>query len=63
MKLHESFNQGTFENDIAIIEVGYFIYAYELMLGLHVFRQTGLPRPVDCLDPLPICYIKIEASR
>ena len=25
------------------------IYAYDLMLGLHVFRQTWPPRRVDCL--------------
>ena len=28
-----------------------FIHAYELMLDLHVFRQTGPPRLVDCLAP------------
>ena len=28
-----------------------FIYAYELMLGLHVFRQTEPPQRVDCLAP------------
>ena len=32
----------------------FFIYAYEFMLGLHVFRKTGPPRRVDCLIP-PIC--------
>ena len=26
-----------------------FIYACELMLGLHVFRQIGPPRRIDCL--------------
>ena len=40
-----------------------FIHAYELMLGLHVFRQTGPPRWVDCLAPPSVCYIKTEASR
>ena len=29
-------------------------FYYELiMLGLHVFRQTGPPRLVDCLTPSP----------
>ena len=42
---------------------GYFIYAYELMLCLHVFRQTGPPRRVDCLAPPSVCHIKTEASR
>ena len=40
-----------------------FIYAYELMLGLHVFRQTGPPRRVDCLAPPPVCHIMMEACR
>ena len=40
-----------------------FIHAYELMLGLHVFRQTGPPRRVDCLAPPSVCHIKTEASR
>ena len=40
-----------------------FIYAYELMLGLHVFRQTGPPRWVDCLAPPSVCHMKMEASR
>ena len=40
-----------------------FIYAYELMLCLHVFRQTGPPRRVDCLAPPSVCHIKTEASR
>ena len=39
------------------------IYAYELMLCLHVFRQTGPPRRVDCLAPPSVCHIKTEASR
>ena len=39
------------------------IHAYELMLGLHVFRQTGPPRRVDCLAPPSVCHIKTEASR
>ena len=38
-----------------------FIYAYELMLGLHVFRQTEPPRRVDCLAPPPACHMKMEA--
>ena len=42
---------------------GLFIYAYELMLCLHVFRQTGPPRRVDCLAPPSVCHIKTEASR
>ena len=40
-----------------------FIHAYELMLGLHVFRQTGPPRRVDFLAPPSVCHIKTEASR
>ena len=40
-----------------------FFHAYELMLGLHVFRQTGPPRRVDCLAPPSVCHIKTEASR
>ena len=40
-----------------------FIHAYELMLGLHVFRQTRPPRRVDCLAPPSVCHIKTEASR
>ena len=40
-----------------------FIHAYELMLGLHVFRQTGPPRRVDCLAPPSVCHTKTEASR
>ena len=39
------------------------IHAYELMLGLHVFRHTGPPRRVDCLAPPSVCHIKTEASR
>ena len=39
-----------------------FIHAYELMLGLHVFRQTGPPRRVDCLAPPSVYHIKTEAS-
>ena len=38
-------------------------HAYELMLGLHVFRQTGPPRRVDCLAPPSVCHIKTRASR
>ena len=41
----------------------YYYYAYELMLGLHVFRQTGPPRRVDCSAPPSVCHIKTEASR
>ena len=41
----------------------YYYYAYELMLCLHVFRQTGPPRRVDCLAPPSVCHIKTEASR
>ena len=37
-------------------------YAYELMVGLHVFCQTDPPRLVDCLAPPPVCHIKMEAS-
>ena len=40
-----------------------FIYACELMLGLHVFRQTGPPRRIDCLASPPVCHMKMEASR
>ena len=40
-----------------------FIDAYELILSLHVFRQTGPPRRADCLAPPPVCHIKMEASR
>ena len=40
-----------------------FYYAYELMLCLHVFRQTGPPRRVDCPAPPSVCHIKTEASR
>ena len=39
-----------------------FIHAYELVLGLHIFRQTGPPRRVDCLAPPSVCHIKTEAS-
>ena len=39
-----------------------FIHAYELMVGLHVFRQTGLPRRVDCLAPPSVCHIKTKTS-
>ena len=39
------------------------IHAYELMLGLHVFRQTGPPRRVDCLAPPSVFHMKTEASR
>ena len=42
---------------------GRFVHSYELMLGLHVFRQTGPPRRVDCLAPPSVCHIKTEASR
>ena len=41
----------------------YFISANELMLGLHVFRETGPPRRVDCLIPLSVCHMKIKPSR
>ena len=40
-----------------------FIHAYELILGLYVFRQTGPPQLVDCLVPPLVCYMKMEASR
>ena len=40
-----------------------FIHAYELMLCLHIFRQTGPSRRLDCLAPPPVCHIKMEASR
>ena len=40
----------------------YFTYAYELMLGLQVFRQTEPPRRVDWLAPPPVCHMKMEAS-
>ena len=40
-----------------------FVYAYELMLCLHVFRQTGLPRRIDCLAPPSVCHIKTKAFR
>ena len=39
-----------------------FIHAYELMLGLDDFRQTGPPRRVDCFAPPSVCHIKTEAS-
>ena len=38
------------------------IHAYELMLGLHVFRHTGPPRRVDCLAPPSVCHIKDETT-
>ena len=39
--------------------------ALALTLGLHVFAcvRLGLPRRVDCLAPLFVCHIKVEASR
>ena len=43
--------------------VARFIHAYELMLGLHVVRQTGPPRRVDWLAPPSVCHTKTEASR
>ena len=33
-----------------------FGYAHELMLCLHVFRQTGSLLWADCLAPPPICF-------
>ena len=33
------------------------IYAYELMLSLHEFCETGPPRRVDCVKPPPVCHI------
>ena len=33
------------------------------MLGLHVFRQTGPPRRIDCLASPSVCHMKMEASR
>ena len=33
--------------EVIIRRIIHFIHAYELMLGLHVFRQTGPPRRVD----------------
>ena len=38
-----------------------FVHAYELMLCLHAFRQTGPPRRVDCLAPSSVVHIKMEA--
>ena len=40
-----------------------FIHAYEFTLCLHVFRQTGPPRRVDCLAPPPVCHMKMEGFR
>ena len=37
-----------------------FIYAYELVLCLHIFSLTGPPRRVDTLGPPKVCYIKTE---
>ena len=38
-----------------------YYHAYELMLGLRVFRQTGPPQRVDCLAPSLVCHMKMEA--
>ena len=43
--------------------LGWFIHACEFILCLHVFRQTGPPRRVDCLAPPSVGQIKMEASR
>ena len=48
---------------IMMIAIFAFIYAYELMLGLHVFCQTGPQRRVDCLAPPSVCHIQMESSR
>ena len=53
----------TVHRSVQILKELLFIYAYELMLCLHVFRQTGPPRRVDCLAPPSVCHIKTEASR
>ena len=37
--------------------------ACALMLCLQVFCHTGPPQWVYCLDPPPVCHIKMEASR
>ena len=47
----------------SFVQVLCYIYAYELILGLHVFRQTELPRQIDCLTPPPVFYTKMDASR
>ena len=39
------------------------IYAYEFVLGLHVFRQTGPPRQIDWLALPPVYHMKMETSR
>ena len=49
--------------DLDSLTLAPFIQAYELKLGLHVFRQTGPPRRVDCLTPPSVSHIKTEASR
>ena len=33
----------------SFVQVLCYIYAYELILGLHVFRQTEPTRQIDCL--------------
>ena len=45
------------------MRVSVFIYAYELMLCLVVFNQTGPQQLVNWSAPPPICYIKMEESR
>ena len=40
-----------------------FILTYELILGLHVFCQTGPPQRVDCLAPPHVCHMTMKASR
>ena len=39
------------------------IDAYEFMVCLHVFRQTGPLQRVSCSVPVPVCHIKMETSR
>ena len=58
MKNQESISSKNFGK----YKINKFIHAYELMLGLHVFRQTGPPRRVDCLVPPSVCLIKTVAS-
>ena len=50
-------------NDCCLDKRVSFIHAYELMLCLHVFCQTGPPRRVDCLASPSVCHMKTEASR
>ena len=40
-----------------------FIHAYQLMVCLQVFGQTGPQLWVDCLAPPPVCLVKMGASR